>query len=99
MVEQVQRGFLERGGRGRLLPVRYWATNNRNGSEWHRRWVWRWFGLRVGFFEHVQQQDWSPAMSEMQITRGLIIGRSQIGVSRRGRIWHDGKEPRIEKTN
>ena len=92
------REFLMRPGL-RLVPCRLFKTNSRNGEEWMWRLVWRSWGLRLGFFEHVSRQDWSPLMSECLHTRGIIIGGTEIGYSRRWRRWKDGKQPRFERTD
>ncbi len=81
----------------RWIPLRYWSTSSRNGSEWKRLWVWRVLGVRLGFFERITEQKWTPLMSEMERTRGVIIGRRQIGSSVRKRVWHDAQEPRWQR--
>jgi len=52
--------------------------------------------LGIWFFAQLEEQQWSPVMTEFTIYLGIRIGSYRLSISRTGIEWHDNNEPAKE---
>lgn len=57
--------------------------------EWHILW-------HIWVYKLSSQQEWTPALTELRIERGIRIGSHRLGLSSICCVWHDGRDPAVE---
>lgn len=67
-------------------------VGGRAGTDWWKEW-----GRRIRFFHQLEEQRWTPLMSEVRDMWGLRFFGFEIAISKRYRVWKDGREPSTEK--